>query len=65
MCPSRIALFVFACLFSRITLPPKYPHGTVVFTLAVKDGFVMAADGKSLIVAESNSGISERLLVAA
>lgn len=62
---SGAMLLVFACFSYPITMAPQYPHGTVVFSLAVRGGFVMAADGESVVIAESKSGISKQLLVAA
>jgi hypothetical protein len=56
---------VFACLFSPITLAPQYSHGTVIFSLVVRGGFVMAADGESVVIVESKSGVSKQLLVPA
>ena len=43
-------LAALACCLTTTTSAHVYDHGSVVFTLAVRDGFVMAADGLTLSV---------------
>jgi hypothetical protein len=55
---SLVVVFFMVCLSWSSHVPRIYPHGPVVFTLVVRDGLVMAADGLTTFVAEKGNGIA-------
>jgi hypothetical protein len=55
---SLVVVVLTGCLSWSSHSPRVYPHGTVVFTLVLRDGLVMAADGLTTFVAEKGNGIA-------
>jgi hypothetical protein len=51
-----LPLAALICCLPGVSFVHTYPHGTVVFTLAVRDGFVMAADGLTILVGGELNG---------